>query len=163
MPTLDLRTQPLTIGETAFLPASPQNMSALKAKLVELQSFWLEMAFSTGEVVANERCWRLMQEAVDLLPRKDNPAMCGCDIAGIANDYAQLEALFFAETKDVQPEELHGWSLISFDLSKFSGCRLTRLNYLNPVRLIQEADALRVERGKKANEPISTERKRKAA
>jgi hypothetical protein len=134
-------------------PAPRTQLQTLRNLLLELQCRWLELRFSTGELVAEDAAWAQMQACVALLPRSENPAVLGFDLDLISNDYAQLEQLFFADTAVVQAEELHHWAILSFDLDRFVGARIVRLHGFNPRSLLEAADALRLEREQKKAAP----------
>jgi len=145
-PPIDLRPPTLKIAGTEFYPVGRDRLSELRALLVEAAAQWLEARFSTGQAVADPVVWALLQKIAGMLPRVDNPAVCGVDLAPLGNHYVELEALFFSQGYDAKPDELHGWSLLTFDLEKYKGSKLSQLHRLNPQRIITDADELRLAR-----------------
>lgn len=133
-------------SKVELIPCDRTVLPQLRQRLLELQSYWLENRFGTGETVADNRAWSLMQEILTLIPRKDNPATRWTDLGVLSNDYRQLEHLFFADTSVISPGELHSWRVVDFDMTKFVGARLVQLHSLNPKLLLEEADDIRNKR-----------------
>ncbi|MBL1176839.1 hypothetical protein [Pantanalinema sp. GBBB05] len=102
IPALDLKKS-LTIAcngqQTEFLNPPRSARSQLREKFVELQSYWCESGFSTGDLLGNDRAWQLMKDIIALFPRKDNPAVTGFDLEPLQTDPYQLERLFLTQDK----------------------------------------------------------------
>ena len=151
MEPTDLRSPSLPIkypnGESIVLIAADRaSIGSVRSSLVKLQSYWLEKVFSSGDVIADQNCWALMQQTINLLPRQDNPAVKGADLEAIGNDYPQLERLFFADTHAIAPDDLHGWELVTFDMAKFLPCDILRLHLINHKQVLSDAEDLRQSR-----------------
>lgn len=126
-----------------LLPAPRSKLPELREKFVELQAIWLSNGFGTGETVADDRAWALMQTIINLLPHKDNPAITGINLEPLGNDYELLEKLFLARFVDVGREAAHGWTIATFDLDRFAGCSILTLHCMNPKSVLMDADDLR--------------------
>lgn len=135
----------ITIGDVVLLPCDRTAIRALRATLIHLQSYWLEQKFSTGETVADEDCWGLMQSIIYQLPRQDNPATHGCDLTAHGNDYALLERLFFCESRGFLGGGQWG-DAAQLDLDLFVPGAIASLHRLNANVLLLEADQMRLKR-----------------
>lgn len=102
IPALNIKKS-LTISsngqQVEFLNPPRSARSQLREKFVELQSYWCESGFSTGDLLGNDRAWQLMKDIIALFPRKDNPAVTGFDLEPLQTDPYQLERLFLTQDK----------------------------------------------------------------
>lgn len=126
-------------------PANPAlgKLKALRAYLVELQSYWIESSFSVGDVAGSDRGWELMGLILALLPVKGCPGASFSNLDAIASDYPLIEKLFFCEAIRVEKaEQIHGWVVAKFFMDDFDGCQLTRLHLFNHRQILSEASEL---------------------
>lgn len=139
-----------------LLPVARDRLLALRQKFVELHALWLGYACGVGDTVADPIGWRLLGEIAAMLPRRDNPAVCGFDLELISNDYALIELLFFAGASDVSADDLHGYSIVNFDMNKFRACKILDLHRLNPKAILNDANEFRLQESKpRPVEPIA--------
>ena len=93
---------PLPDGsELELLPPS-RNSKNFRPLLIELQSIWVRNDFDVYQTVADDRAWALMQEIINLLPQKLNPAERGINLEKYSNQYGLLRWLFLQQ-EDVLP------------------------------------------------------------
>ena len=126
----------------AVLPVPRDRLCALEQLMVEIQSYWIEDQFSTADTIARHEVWAKMQQVAELLPTQVNASVCwgkgGLD--AIANDYEQLELLFFGDYKGALDH------FNQFNVSQFAGASIYDLHRYNPKKKIQDAGQLERER-----------------
>lgn len=119
----------------------------LRQHFVELQSYWIELGFSTADLIADDRGWELMSAIAKLFPRKDNPAVAGFDIEPLQTDPAQLEELFLTRDRsDIYAYKSDGAMVINFYIDVFKGCKILEFCRFEPRMVIQDGHALWLER-----------------
>ncbi|HEY9618197.1 MAG TPA: hypothetical protein V6C64_15225, partial [Microcoleaceae cyanobacterium] len=56
-------------SKVELIPCDRTVLPQLRQYLLDLQSYWLENRFGTGETVADDLAWSLMQDILKLIPR----------------------------------------------------------------------------------------------
>ena len=140
---VDLAPIPITERET---------LQKLKALLLEIQCVWIENGFDACETLSDLAIWQNCQIAVNLLGSKQNASLKGFDLATIASDYAELEAIFLTQGRSLYNDENGAYV---FNLDIFRGCKLVELHRWSASARILDADKLRLEKvAKEANNEL---------
>lgn len=121
-------------------PVPRSNLKALDSLLREIQSYWLQDEFSTGDAIARPEVWNAIAKLVDLLPRIDAPGTTGFDLQRIENDYDYLERLFFGRGVTVEQDGME------INVAGIQPCLLHQLHRYNSKKKLREADQLRLSR-----------------
>jgi hypothetical protein len=133
--TIKLPAETITVR-----PVPRANLSLFSDRMVELQALWIAEEFSTGDAIAIEQAWQLMQSLWCMLPLAETPSVTlnAESLESLSSDYEQLGQLFFGDPSGAW----HG-SIETFDLKAFAGCKLWELHEVNPRKKLIAADQLR--------------------
>jgi hypothetical protein len=186
--TIQLPAETVTVR-----PVPRANLSLFSDRMVELQSIWIAEEFSTGDAIALDHAWQLMQSIWCMLPLAETPSVTlnAESLESLSSDYEQLQALFFGDAAkawhgaymvDVVPGEkapiiLHNGELVTpryvdlawyaatgnFEVEAFGGCKLWELHEVSPRKKLIAADQLRRAKLQTAPSPPPTSRSKPAA
>lgn len=132
--------------------------------MVELQSLWIELGFSTADLVADDHAWDLMGQVAKLFPRKDNPAIAGFDLELLQTDLIQIEQLFLTQDRsEIYAYKVEDALVVNFYIDVFKGCRILEFCRFEPRMVVQDGHQLWQDRKAKAEEAATATAKAEAA
>lgn len=136
MDTLKIQTPEQTIE---LLPVTRDNLKKLRGQLVKLAVHWICNEFAIGDCLLDKKCWTDMKAAISMLPRKDNPAVGWNDLDAIANDYKQMERLFFAQDYDTRWVVGESGGFYRFNANEYKPSLLCEIHCFMPMGILQSA------------------------
>jgi hypothetical protein len=142
-----MQTPYLTVeseGKTLdLLPVPRVKITQLRSLFVELQSYWIEYGFSTAELLADDRCWKLMGTIAELLPQAKNPAVTGFDLEPLQTDWVQLERLFLTQDRgEIKSYRGPDGMILEFYIDVFRPCKILESCGFEGRLVIQDAHQL---------------------
>ena len=153
--TIKLPTEVITVR-----PVPRANLGLFSDRMVELQSLWIAEEFSTGDAIAREDAWQLMQAIWCMLPLAETPSVTlnADSLESLSSDYEQLGQLFFGD-----PSGAWQGDIDTFNLQAFQGCKLWELHEVTPRKKLIAADQLRRAKLQTEPSPPQTSRSKAAA
>ncbi len=137
-----MNTLPIKLPDGSTVEVLPVPISRLpyfEGLLIRVHQQWIEDEWSTGETMARPEIWDLMGQILELLPLASEPkAHLGRNILDdLQHDYAQLETVFFGDTR-----EAYQGDGLQFNISAFQGCKLWELHRIQPRKKLMQAHSL---------------------
>ena len=162
-----MKTIDITIGHNCVTlqPVPRAELAAFIKHMQEIQAIWIEERFSTADAILRDDCWGHMEAIAAMLPTHDAPAVRGFPLGKLANDYAQLEQLFFGDASEAYDANYldESAALQGFNLPLFKGCALLDLHRFEPKKKLIAAYSLYQEKSQKAQSKPKTSRSKAAA
>jgi hypothetical protein len=122
--------------EITLLPTPRTKLKEFRALLLKILAAWLSNEFAVGDTVIEPKTWKLMVQAIAMLPRDGGGEWK--DLDAFANDYEWIEKVFFAQKKSFRIES----GVATFDLLEWVPGQIVQMHYLDGTRLIKEAHSL---------------------
>lgn len=132
----------IQILSVEFLPPARTKLREMRSLFVELQSYWLEYGFSVADTIANDRCWEIMKQITNLLPRKDSPVVTGCDLEPLQNQPEAIRDLFLSQSPDLKAFKAEDSVYLQIDIAEFKPCQILEYCCFNGAIVLVDAEQM---------------------
>jgi hypothetical protein len=134
----------MTLPLFAPIPCTSSNLAKLRSLLVEIYTEWLSLGYSSGDLFAQGKIRKKMQQAISLVPIKDAADGLTFNIDAIADDYDALESLFLAQKKNISTYgSVSSGTISDINFVESHPSILVELHLWSFPRILAEADKAR--------------------